>query len=440
MKTNIILFGAALAGLTLASCAGSLTVSRSTVTPVDDIYYSPSKSYVVEERVEKPQREMTSSALKMAELEQKYQDVLLQDTTGKVDTVIYKAEPSNPYERVLSDSYQDSYERRLRGMEDPAYRMNSWSAYYSDDYWYASTYDPAFYNVIVMGNQVWVEPNYISSMFIWPRSYFGWSYYWGRPYSPFYTPYWGYNSYAWGYGHGYYDGYWNNHYNYYDNANYRTRGNYGTVNSNVPYRRRTADSYIGNTTGTTSRTRLGNGTKTNTNTRTETTVVTRRRPDGTTTRINEGTRQRPTRDVTNTTGTRTRPSSTGNVRSAEPTRYNPNYTRPGTRTRTDYNRPSRGGSGVGTTPTRTRPAGVTPTRTTGTPRVYNRPERVNVPTSTRVNGSTERSRSTNSSSGYNTGNRSTGTGATRSSSTSTSNTGSSRSNNTSTGTTRTRTR
>ncbi len=441
MKTKLTLYGLAMAGLTLASCAGSLTVSRSTVTPVDDIYYSPNKSYVVEERVEKPQREMTSSALKMAEIEQKYQEILSQDTTGKIDTVIYKAESTNPYERLMSNSYSESYERRLRGLEDPYYGINNWSVYYSSDYWYASGYDPAFYNVIVMGNQVWVEPNYISSMFIWPRAYFGWSYYWGRPYNHYYNsywynPYWGYNSYAWGYGNGYYDGYWNNHYHY-DDARYRTRGNYGTVNSNVSYRNRTTDSRVRNTTTSNVRTRTGN--TVSTRTRTDATVGTRRRPDGSSTRINDGSRQRPTRDLGTSTGTRTRPAGE-NVRGTEPTRdrYNPNYTRPGTRTRTEYNRPSRGTS-VGTSNTRTRPEGVTPTRSNGgTPRVYNRPERVNVPTTTRgTNSNNERYRGNTSSSNHNTGSRNT---ETRSSSSSNSNSGAARSNNNSSGGTRNRTR
>ncbi|MDX9853525.1 MAG: hypothetical protein RBS81_07080 [Tenuifilaceae bacterium] len=444
MKTKLTLYGLAMAGLTLASCAGSLSVSRSTVTPVDDIYYSPNKSYVVEERVEKPQREMTSSALKMAEIEQKYQEIISQDTTGKIDTVIYKAESTNPYERLMSNSYSESYERRLRGLEDPYYGINNWSVYYSSDYWYASGYDPAFYNVIVMGNQVWVEPNYISSMFIWPRPSWGWSYSWWRPYNSFYTPYWGYSPYAWGYGHGYYDGYWDNHYHHHDNAIYRPRGNYNnTVNSNVNVsnRNRSNDNFVRGTVGTTTRIRPGDNLKTNPNAGTN--VVTRRRPNNLNGSNNEITRQRPTRDVSSINETRTRPvRNTDNVKNTENIRerYNPNYNKPGARTRTDYNRPSRGGT-VGTPATTRTRNGVTnpaPTRTNnGTPRVYNRPERVNVPTSTRNNNSSERSRNNNSGSSYNRGNSS-NTGAARSSSGS--NNSSTRSTNTSSNTNSTRTR
>ena len=36
---------------------------------------------------------------------------------------------------------------------------------YGGSFTYATPYDPAFYNIIISGDQVWVEPKYITSMF-----------------------------------------------------------------------------------------------------------------------------------------------------------------------------------------------------------------------------------------------------------------------------------
>ncbi len=113
-------------------------------------------------------------------------------------------------ENILSLTYEDSFERRLRGFESLSYRMpDSYYNYrYGDHYFETQTYDPMFYNVIVMGDQVWVEPRYITSMFgNWGAPVninLGWG--WNRWYRPYwdwyYTPSWG-----WGFGWGY-DPYW----------------------------------------------------------------------------------------------------------------------------------------------------------------------------------------------------------------------------------------
>lgn len=126
----------------------------------------------------------------------------------------------NPYDLVLADSYESAYARRLFGFESPSYRMpSSYYTYrYSDAYHYASAYDPAFYNVMVSGDQIWVEPKYITSMFgTWGASValptYSWYYGWDAPYSSWWYGYpryswydwnwrcswWGYN-YGWGYG------------------------------------------------------------------------------------------------------------------------------------------------------------------------------------------------------------------------------------------------
>lgn len=127
----------------------------------------------------------------------------------------------NGYDAVLADSYESAYARRLYGFSSPTYRMPSsyYSWRYSDAFHYASAYDPAFYNIMVSGDMVWVEPKYITSMFgTWGAValpsygwYYGWNdpfYYWNRPYnwSWGWSPYWGWNPY-WGWDFSFYWGY-----------------------------------------------------------------------------------------------------------------------------------------------------------------------------------------------------------------------------------------
>jgi len=117
----------------------------------------------------------------------------------------------NPYQDILVDDYQGALERRLLGFNSPTYNMpDSYYQYrYGDDYFYASAYDPAFYNVMVMGNQVWVEPKYITAMFgSWGRPRIGLSLNFGWNYNPYY-----WDNYYWGWGWPYYS-YWNSPFYY----------------------------------------------------------------------------------------------------------------------------------------------------------------------------------------------------------------------------------
>lgn len=128
----------------------------------------------------------------------------------------------NGYDAVLADSYDSAYARRLYGFASPTYRMPSsyYTLRYSDAFHYASAYDPAFYNVMVSGDMVWVEPKYITSMFgTWGAVavptygwYYGWNspYYWGYPYGWNTSWYWGWNSpYYWSYPY-----YYHHHHHY----------------------------------------------------------------------------------------------------------------------------------------------------------------------------------------------------------------------------------
>lgn len=132
-------------------------------------------------------------------------------------------EESLSYTGVLADTYESAYARRLRGFDSPTYRMPSsyYELRYSPEFAYVTAYDPMSYNIIVMGDEVWVEPKYITSMFgTWgapPISmtlgYSGWySGYYNCYYG--YNPYW-YNPYWYGYGYPYYNPYYNPYYSPY---------------------------------------------------------------------------------------------------------------------------------------------------------------------------------------------------------------------------------
>ena len=120
---------------------------------------------------------------------------------------------TNVYDSYLANDYESAYARRLLGFKSATYRMPSsyFNLRYGGDYMYVTAYDPAIYNVMVAGDQVWVEPKYISSMFgTWGATnatmlvhspwYYGWN---SVVYNPWYYSSWGYPRYSW------YDWNWN---------------------------------------------------------------------------------------------------------------------------------------------------------------------------------------------------------------------------------------
>jgi len=389
MKTQYQIISIAFAGLLLASCSSSKNLSKSSVSSTDDIYYTPSKIEAVQTSSNTPNTEIKEvDDSNLANLEKKYSKVLSSDTTN-IDTLIYKDKSSNPYDNILSDSYQESYERRLRGIEDPKYGMNNYSAYYSNDYWYASAYDPYFYNVVVMGNQVWVEPWYISNMFYWPHNYFsfgigfGYGYWnWSPWYSNYYYPY---NYYGWNYPY-----YWEN---YYTNVNYNN-GNYyygprsGGLTTNTSPRFR-KDNSIENQIITSRRrgdiTTRGNNTITTTRTG---------QRNGNQEIISRGTREN---DFT-TTRLRGNSGSTRNTSLTEPTRRNNNtYQRPRTTNGDGYIRTGTRNQNTGSTSRETTTRGNSTTREgRNTTPTYNKPNRVDTSTErTRTSNTGSSSRETN---------------------------------------------
>lgn len=370
-----------LLALFMMSCASSSQVGK-TSSWNDEIYGSTSKpqtSQLAQNKAQSvtPEKKVNSN---YANLEQKYSDVIeINMDSIKNDTVIYRAEDTNPYSRILSDSYQESYERRLRGLSDPYYGMNNWSTYYSDDYWYAQAYDPAFYNIVVMGGQVWVEPWYISNMFGYPTSnfYFGFGFTWALPSWHYYNwyncggNYWAYNYHPW-YG----------------------RRSAGTTDNTITRRNTSAISGVtGRQTGISGR---GEGSKTS---GTNPIVSTRNTQTRVTPTYESGSRSGSRGSqvaVTRREGSSRSERPTREIGVSEPTRRTYNQTNERTRTSTDYsarrNEGSQNSNVSGTSRSNSGNRGATPT--------YNRPERVSSPTtsSSRSNDSYRQSGSDNRSS------------------------------------------
>lgn len=405
MKTKIQIIAIALAGLILGGCSSSLQLSKSTGQSADDVYYTPGQKAASssDQLAENSSLKRNSNSnIDLDDLEKKYASILASDTTGKIDTVIYKAKGNeNPYERVLSDSYQESYERRLRGRHSGYYGFSG-AIYNYDDYWYASSYDPAFYNVIVMGSEIWVEPWHISAMFGWPgyRSYgYGYSWpYWGWGYNPWaygYGGYWGYNSYAWGYNSGFWNGYyWGNYYgnnNYYNNNNNNNyyHGSYGSrPNTNGAVVAGSRPNATGATAGLNDRQRdLSDRQVVLTN---QDPVPATQKPVREIAGSQDGIRKpavvtRPTRESLNINPTRVVTDNRVYTRT-EPTResYNPSYTKPKPANTNEFNRPTRNYPAAETVkggdPNR-QPAAA-PQRGTQPERTYSPPPRTSTPSST----------------------------------------------------------
>lgn len=210
-----------------------------TAADIDDLYGTVDRKKIAKQETAK---EITRQE---AEKQRAYQRSL---QAQEMDRYEYEEEQTNPFDAVLSDSYEESYARRLRGFQSPSYRMPSsyYNFRYGNDSFYTSAYDPAFYNTIVMGDQVWVEPRYVTAMFgtwgtpymgvglygpnfgfsigsPWGGGYYGWNS-WNNPYygwNSWNNNYWGHGHYypSWGHGHGHYPswGHGNSHRPYYRN-------------------------------------------------------------------------------------------------------------------------------------------------------------------------------------------------------------------------------
>ena len=219
MKNRNFKIGALLVSLFAASCSSALY--QSDAYDIDDMYAEHDVTRIAQEKQAIAEARKAEAEARRAEIEARQAEAAYYDS----------------YQGVLADTYESAYARRLRGFSSPTYQMPTsyFNLRYNGTYQFVSAYDPAVYNIIVMGDEVWVEPKYITSMFgtwgspsivsfgwsaglyndwyfswgynpyPWAYPGFGWPYYsynpyWGYPYWGGYYPYWGYYP-GWGGGH-----------------------------------------------------------------------------------------------------------------------------------------------------------------------------------------------------------------------------------------------
>jgi len=338
----------------LSGCSSAFYLS-SADPGADDVYYNPNRTYTA--ATAQPEMNPTNSNdPRIAELQKRMNtsmsDAVADTTSTAVDTTNVVQKDENPYNSILASSYQDAQNRRDAAQADPS--MN-----YSDlqtALFYASAYDPAFYNVIVYGSHVWVEPKYMYTGWYRPVSSF--SYYggYGYPYSSSvylgfgYSPFdYGFYPFSYGLGLAFYDPYygWNDwgfdryHNNYgYNNYGYNNYGynNYGYNNGRNSYygpRRSSTGSVYNSSTmlrrSTPSSIARSRSEATNPNT----TGV--RRPYTNATNPNTGTAGYTRRPAANPRTTYTRPSELTGRRTPNASNYTPTYTRPSNGLRQNYN-------------------------------------------------------------------------------------------------------
>ena len=231
-KIHLILGTVVLAG-SLSACSSAYFASASYAS--DDLYATHDRRQIALEKQAQAEARKAEAEARKAEWEALIAEAEAAASENRYYE--YKADV-NPYDAVLADDYESAYARRLRGFESPTYRMPSSyiNARYSSEFNYVSAYDPAFYNIVISGDQIWVEPKYITSMFGtwggtvicadpwyygWTRPWnWGWGWSWSTWYNPWYysswyNPWWAWNwswnwgwswSWNWGWGPGWYGG------------------------------------------------------------------------------------------------------------------------------------------------------------------------------------------------------------------------------------------
>ena len=136
----------------LSGCSSAFYLT-STDPGADDVYYNPNRTYTAAS-TQPEMNPINSNDPRISELQKKMNTSMsdaVADTDFNADTVSVEQQNENPYDAILADSYQDAQSRRDAARTDP-------SLNYSDlqtSLWYASAYDPAFYNVIIYGSHVY---------------------------------------------------------------------------------------------------------------------------------------------------------------------------------------------------------------------------------------------------------------------------------------------
>lgn len=193
MKKLRILIGILILSAGATGCSSTYRASAGYAN--DDIYALHDKTDIARKQQAAAEAKRAVAEARRAEWEAQ----IAEAQAAAAQDRYYESSDSNPYEDVLADDYESAYARRLRGFESPTYKMPSsyYNVRYGSTFNYLSAYDPAFYNIIISGDEVWVEPKYVTSMFgSWGGSVYpgGWNFGFSSPYN-----WWGYPSYGWGY-------------------------------------------------------------------------------------------------------------------------------------------------------------------------------------------------------------------------------------------------
>lgn len=209
MKNLRLILAAALTALAAAGCTSAFYGSAGYY---DDLYATHDRAAIANRRKAEAEARQAEAEARKAEAEARQAEWNAQlaqiratsSDSDNSDRVIVVED--NPAQSFVADSYESAYARRLRGFTSLSYRMPSsyFNLRYGGSYTFATAYDPAFYNVMVSGDEVWVEPKYITSMFgTWGATnatamlYSPWYYGWSRHYDPWYYSWWGFPRYSW---------------------------------------------------------------------------------------------------------------------------------------------------------------------------------------------------------------------------------------------------
>ncbi|MBO5820520.1 MAG: hypothetical protein J6R02_02890 [Alistipes sp.] len=211
MKRSLNIMILSVVALLLGSCSAMV---NSSYYGSSDLYRNDNRIQVANELKAKAEAEKAEAEARKAMWEAR-----IAEANASTAEAEYYATTSPSYTSIVADDYESAYARRLYGFTSPTYQLPS--SYYSystyDALRYATAYDPAQYNIMISGDQVWVEPRYITSMFgSWGATNitFGlysspWNFGWNIYVDPFYYTWWGYPHYSW------YDWNWNICYNPY---------------------------------------------------------------------------------------------------------------------------------------------------------------------------------------------------------------------------------
>lgn len=185
---GVVLFGT-------SGCSSAMYRADSGSSAWNDLYVVHDRTAIAREQQAKAEARKAEAEARQAE----WEALLAEVQARNAEEAYYAA--SEGFGSVLADDYESAYARRLRGFESATYRLPA--SYFELQYnsptvYYLSAYDPAFYNVVVMGDQVWVEPKYITSMFgSWGGlTIYNGGWYFGFGIGPSYA-WWGYPHYSW---------------------------------------------------------------------------------------------------------------------------------------------------------------------------------------------------------------------------------------------------